>query len=56
MNKEHLLKSLTPLYLGRTASFVVDTRESGAADVEKKIEGLCARFEEKKAFLVRNLR
>ncbi len=56
MNREHLLKSLTPLYLARTASFVVDTRESGAAEVEKKIEGLCERFEEKKEFLVKNVK
>ncbi|MCL4474900.1 MAG: glycosyltransferase [Nitrospirae bacterium] len=54
INKEHLLKSLTPLYIGRTASFVVETSESDAPEVEKKIERLCRMFEEKKSFLAKN--
>ena len=48
MNREHLLKSLTPLYIGRTASFVLETRESDADAVEEKIEALCQIFETKK--------
>lgn len=51
INKEHLLKSLTPLYIGRTASFVIETWESEAREVEDKIESLCATFENKKSFL-----
>jgi hypothetical protein len=54
INKEHLLKSLTPLYIGRTASFVIETRESGAEEVENKIEGLSRLFEEKKNHLIEN--
>jgi glycosyltransferase involved in cell wall biosynthesis len=54
INKEHLLKSLTPLYIGRTASFVLETRESGADEVEEKIERLCGVFEDKKKFLLDN--
>lgn len=54
MNKEHLLKSLTPLYIGRTASFVLDTQESGADEVEEKIEHLCGLFEERKSALLDN--
>ncbi|MEW6600500.1 MAG: glycosyltransferase [Nitrospirota bacterium] len=54
MNKEHLLKSLTPLYIGRTASFVMDVWESDADEVEKKIEGLCLAFEDKKKLLIEN--
>jgi glycosyltransferase involved in cell wall biosynthesis len=54
INKEHLLKSLTPLYLGRTASFVVETAGSDASEVEGKIEGLCRIFEKKKPFLISN--
>ena len=52
INKEHLLKSLTPLYMGRTASFVMETRESGVREVEEKIEDLCRTFEAKKSFLL----
>jgi glycosyltransferase involved in cell wall biosynthesis len=54
INKEHLLKSLTPLYVGRTASFVRETWESDAGEVEEKIERLCRLFEEKKPFLLDN--
>jgi glycosyltransferase involved in cell wall biosynthesis len=51
INKEHLLKSLTPLYIGRTASFVIETWESDAQEVEDKIERLCVAFENRKSFL-----
>ena len=54
INKEHLLKSLTPLYVGRTASFVRETWESDAGEVEERIEQLCRLFEEKKSFLLDN--
>jgi glycosyltransferase involved in cell wall biosynthesis len=52
LNREHLLKSLTPLYIGRTASFVMESGDSDADDVEAKIEGLCRQYEEKKALLI----
>lgn len=54
INKEHLLKSLTPLYIGRTASFVIETWDAGAEEVETKIEGLCKVFEDKKILLLEN--
>jgi glycosyltransferase involved in cell wall biosynthesis len=54
MNKEHLLKSLTPLYIGRTASFVIENWSSEAEEVEQKIEKLCTVFEEKKHILLQN--
>lgn len=52
INKEHLLKSLTPLYIGRFASFVIETWDSNATEVEEKIEKLCIIFENKKDILV----
>ncbi len=54
INREHLLKSLTPLYIGRTASFVMDTKSSDASEVDEKIEQLCSIFENKKFFLIVN--
>jgi glycosyltransferase involved in cell wall biosynthesis len=54
MNKEHLLKSLTPLYIGRVASFVMETWESSAEEVEEKIDQLCMSFETEKQFLLKN--
>jgi hypothetical protein len=52
MDRTHLLKSMTPLYLGRTASFVMETASSSAADVENRIELLCLEFENLKPYLV----
>jgi glycosyltransferase involved in cell wall biosynthesis len=52
LNKEHLLKSLTPLYLGRVASFVLETQESDAPEVEEKIEQLSEGFEDKQNFVL----
>jgi hypothetical protein len=49
--REQLLRSLVPLYLGRTASFVLATRESDAADVEATIRGLADEFVRQKADL-----
>jgi glycosyltransferase involved in cell wall biosynthesis len=51
INTEHLLKSLTPLYIGRTASFVIENWNSDAPQVEERIEQLCSVYEEKKSFL-----
>jgi glucosylglycerate synthase len=52
MTRDHLLKSLTPLYLGRVASFVLETREINHWEVENKIENLCRVFEDNKPFLI----
>jgi glycosyltransferase involved in cell wall biosynthesis len=52
LNKEHLLKSLTPLYLGRVASFIVETWVSNAVEVEETIDRLCMNFENEKSLLV----
>jgi hypothetical protein len=51
LERMHLLRSLTPLYLGRVASFVLETREMFAADVEDRIERLCLTFENLKPYL-----
>jgi glucosylglycerate synthase len=49
---EHLLGSLIPLYLGRTASFVVEMQAAGPAEVEARVENLALVFEELKPLLV----
>lgn len=56
LHREHLLKSLTPLYLGRTASFVMETRASTAEEVEEIIEALCLQHEAMKPYLVERWR
>jgi glycosyltransferase involved in cell wall biosynthesis len=52
LNREHLLRSLTPLYIGRVASFVMETRDGSSNEVEEKIETLCEVFENKKKALL----
>jgi hypothetical protein len=51
LHREHLLKSLTPLYLGQTASFVLDTQHGENQQVEMAVESLCRRFEAMKPYL-----
>lgn len=42
--REQLLRSLVPLYLGRTASFVLETATSGADEVEQRIAALAEHY------------
>jgi hypothetical protein len=53
LHAEHLLKSLTPLYLGRTASWVREAGPYAAAEVESALDSLSERFETLKPELVR---
>jgi glucosylglycerate synthase len=52
IDRDHLLQSLVPLYLGRTASFVLEVTESNATQVEERIEQLGHVFEAEKPYLV----
>jgi hypothetical protein len=56
IHREHLLKSLTPLYLGRTASLVLETKDGGPDEVERTIEQGCQTFEIMKPYLVERWR
>jgi hypothetical protein len=51
LNREQLLRSLVPLYLGRTASFVARNLESGAEEVERSIRNLADEFVREKGYL-----
>ena len=52
IDRDHMMQSLVPLYLGRTASFVIEVRESNALEVEERIEKLCSVFEAEKPYLM----
>ncbi len=52
MPREHLLKAFTPLYLGRTATFVLETQGLTSHEAEGRIELLCQAFEDRKPYLV----
>jgi len=49
-----LLKSLTPLYLGKVASFVMEVENLDQQQSEVKIEDLCLEFEQNKNHLINN--
>jgi hypothetical protein len=51
LNREQLLRSLVPLYLGRTASFVLKTMDVGADEVEESIRTLADEFVREKDYL-----
>lgn len=50
--RDHLVKSLTPLYLGWVASFARQTEHETATEVEERIEHLCQVYERLKPRLV----
>ena len=54
--RDHLLRSFVPLYLGRTAAFVVATRDRDVGAVEAHLDAVGAAFELHKGYLVERWR
>jgi glucosylglycerate synthase len=52
INRDHLLRAFTPLYLGWVASFVMEMETADASQVEARIENLCLRYEAQKPYLI----
>lgn len=52
MARDSLLRSLTPLYLGWLASFVMEARHLPPAEADARIERLCLVFETEKPYLI----
>jgi glucosylglycerate synthase len=52
MDRQHLVRSILPLYMGRVASFVGEVAASDATGVEARLERLCVAFESAKPSLV----
>lgn len=52
LERSHMVRSFTPLYLARVASWVIETRPMDAAAVEDRMEALCLAFEQLKPYLV----
>lgn len=50
-NRDPLLRSLTPLYLGRVASFVRECSDASAPQVEERLESLCRVFRQELPYL-----
>ena len=51
MHREHLLRALVPLYLGRTAAFILATRAADPAGDDAVLEAVGAAFEAEKPYL-----
>ena len=51
---EHLIKSMTPLYVGKTASFIIEAKDMAQTEADAEIEKLCLEFEKRKDYLVTN--
>jgi glucosylglycerate synthase len=56
VHRDHLLRSLTPLYLGRTAAFVAATRALGAPASQAQLDEVGAAFERQNPYLVEHWR
>lgn len=54
LHRDHLLKSMIPLYLGWVASFIKENQEASARELEERIESLCRFFEESKPYLMQH--
>jgi hypothetical protein len=52
MNRGHLLRALTPLYLGWLASFVREMEAAPAQDVERRVQQLSLVYEAQKPYLI----
>lgn len=51
IHRGHLLRAITPLYLGRAGSFVLAHQRRPAAEVERAVEELCCTFERERPYL-----
>jgi hypothetical protein len=52
MPRDHLLRSLTPLYTGWLASFVLQMRNASQAQIDERVEQVCMGFESEKRYLI----
>lgn len=52
MPRDHLRRSLSPLYSGWLASFVLQMRSATQAQIEERVEQVCMCFESEKRYLI----
>jgi hypothetical protein len=52
ISRDHLLRSITPLYLGWIASYALEMQTAGPAEVDTRIERLSKAYEDNKSYLV----
>jgi hypothetical protein len=52
LNRDHLLRAMTPLYRAWIASYALEGRSLSVAEVERRLEKLCLAYESEKTYLV----
>lgn len=52
INRDHLLRSMAPLYLAWVASYSNEIKSAGSAAVDQRLERLCLAYEAAKSYLV----
>jgi len=52
ISRDHLLRSLTPLYLGWIASYALEIQTAGLGEVDSRLERLSKAYEDNKSYLV----
>jgi glucosylglycerate synthase len=52
ISRDHIIQALAPLFRGRVFTFLMESRNASADDVENNIEGLCLEFERLKPYLL----
>jgi hypothetical protein len=52
ISRDHLLRSITPLYLGWIASYAQEMQTAGIAEIDSRLERLSKAYEDDKAYLV----
>jgi hypothetical protein len=52
ISRDHLLRSITPLYLGWIASYALEMQTAGPAEADARIERLSKAYEDNKSYLV----
>jgi glucosylglycerate synthase len=56
ISRDHLLRSLTPLYVGWCASYARDVEAAGPPEIEERLERLSVAYESAKSYLVQRWR
>jgi hypothetical protein len=52
ISRDHLLRAMTPLYLGWIASYALETQSAGLAEIDSRMERLSKAYEDHKSYLV----
>lgn len=52
IGRDHLLRALTPLYLGWIASYAIEVESLSGTAVQRRLERLCNAYESRKPYLV----